>query len=260
VGDDDGIRLVERFLLSGEAEVWGDTEKGERQMAQGFTRLGTSANGGAVAGASALTPSVPPNIGVQAQQQRILEAMAKSVAEKSVSATTIADIVGCASISRATFYKHFVNKRECFYATADSFLVELRGTAEIAHAESEEGEGSRIDSVRDAIAAVIECLVAKPAHTKLLLVEAPIVDPEIVRDYRSLAITALERQLTNGDVASRPKADPEIAFGRAMVLIADYVAARQVEALPSLLPELVYIALLPYAGQEMALAQARLSR
>jgi len=245
------------FLLAGEAEVWGDTEKGERQMAQEFTRLGTSANGGAVAGSSALTPSVPPDVGFQAQQQRILEAMAKSVAEKSISATTIADIVGCASISRATFYKHFVNKRECFYATADSFLVELQGTAESAHAES---DGSRIDSVRDAIAAVLERLVAKPDHTKLLLVEAPIVDPEIVRDYRSLAMIALERQLTNEDVASRPKADPEIAFGRAMVLIADYVAARQFEALPSLLPELVYIALLPYAGQETALAQARLSQ
>ena len=37
-------------------------------------------------------------------------------------------------------------------------------------------------------------------------------------------------------------------------------SARQFEALPSLLPELVYIALLPYAGQETALAQARLSQ
>ncbi len=227
-------------------------------MAQEFTRLGMSGNGGAVAGSSVLTPSLPPDIGVRAQQQRILEAMAKSVAEKSISATTIADIVGCASISRATFYKHFVNKQECFYATADSFLVELQGTAETAHAES---EGSRIDSVRDAIAAVLEILVAKPDYTKLLLVEAPIVDPEIVRDYRNLAMVALERQLTNedGDDAPRARADPEIAFGRAMVLIADYVAASQVEALPTLLPELVYIALLPYAGQDAALAQARLS-
>jgi AcrR family transcriptional regulator len=238
-------------------EVWGDTEEGERQMAQGFTRLGTGAYGGAVAGSGLLTPNVPPDIGVQAQQQRILEAMAKSVAEKSISATTIADIVGCASISRATFYKHFLNKRECFYATADFFLAELQAAAGTAHTQS---GGSPTDSVRDAIAAVLQVLVAKPDYTKLLLVEAPIVDPEIVRGYRSLVLAALERQLANGDGASRARADPEIAFGRAMVLIADYVAARQVEALASLLPELVYIALLPFAGQETALAQARLSR
>jgi AcrR family transcriptional regulator len=228
-------------------------------MAQGFTRvgIGANANGGAVAGSSALTPSIPLDIGTQAQQQRILEAMAKSVAEKSISATTIADIVGCASISRATFYKHFVNKRECFYATADSFLVELQGTAKNAH---EGSDGSRIDSVRDAIAAVLELLVAKPDYTRLLLVEAPVVDPEIVRRYRNLAMAALERQLASGDGSPQAEADPEIAFGRAMVLIAGYVAASQIEELPSLLPELVYIALLPYAGQEAALAQARLSR
>lgn len=228
-------------------------------MAQEFTRLGigANANGAAVAGSSALLPSIPPDLGVQAQQRRILEAMAKSVAEKSISATTIADIVGCASISRATFYKHFVNKHECFYATADSFLVELQGTAESAH---EESEGSQVDSVRDAIAAVLELLVAKPDFTRLLLVEAPIVDPEIVREYRNVAMAALERRLTRGDGSPRAEADPVIAFGRAMVLIADYVAASQIEELPSLLPELVYIALLPYAGQETALAQARLSR
>lgn len=226
-------------------------------MAQGLTGLGFGTDGGAVAGSSVLTPSVPPDIGARAQQQRILAAMAKSVAEKSISATTIADIVGCASISRATFYKHFSNKQECFYATADAFLAELQGAAAVAYASSQD---SPVDSVRDVIAAVLELLSAKPDYAKLLLVEAPIVDPEIVRRYRKFVMTALEKQLAAMDSARRAEADPEIAFGRAKVLIADYVAAGQVEDLPSLLPELVYIALLPYAGQETALAQARLSR
>jgi AcrR family transcriptional regulator len=225
-------------------------------MAQGFTRLGVGTDGGAVAGSSVLTPSVPQDIGMRSQQQRILEAMAKSVAEKSISATTIADIVGCASISRATFYKHFTNKRECFYATADAFLEELQGAAVVAYAHSD----SPIDSVRDVIAAVLELLAAKPDYAKLLLLEAPIVDPEIVRRYRKFAMGALEKQLAAEDGARQAEADPEIAFGRAKVLIADYLAAGQVEDLPSLLPELVYIALLPYAGQDAALAQAQLSR
>ena len=63
--------------------------------------------------------------------------MAKSCAEKSFSATTIADIVGHASISRATFYKHFGNKRDCFDATAKVFLTELQRTAEVALATSD---------------------------------------------------------------------------------------------------------------------------
>lgn len=256
---DDGIRQqsVTSKCSSGEAEVLDNTEKGERQMAQRPTRLGIGTDGGAVAGSSALTPSIPQDIGARAQQQRILEAMAKSVAEKSTSATTIADIVGCASISRATFYKHFTNKRECFFATADSFLEELQGAAVVAYARSEDSPAA---SVRDVIAAVLELLAAKPDYTKLLLVEAPIVDPEIVRRYRTFVIGALGKQLAGEDGGRRAEADPEIAFGRAKVLIAGYIAAGQVADLPSLLPEMVYIALLPYAGQDAALEQARLSR
>ncbi len=234
-----------------------NTEKGERQTAQRLTRFGAGSDGGALAGPSVLTPSVPPDISARAQQQRILEAMAKSVAEKSISTTTIADIVGCASISRATFYKHFTNKRECFYATADAFLEELQSAAVIAYTRSED---SPMASVRDVIAALLELLAAKPDHTKLLLVEAPIVDPEIVRRYRNFAIGALKKQLAAKDGTRRSEADPEIAFGRAKVLIADYVAAGQVDDLPSLLPDLLYIALLPYVGRETALEQARLSR
>lgn len=234
-----------------------NTEKGERQMAQGFTRLGIGTDGGAVARPNVLVPSVPQDIGTRSQQQRILEAMAKSVAEKSVAATTIADIVGCASISRATFYKHFTNKQECFCATADAFLAELQGAAVVAYTRSED---SPMASVRDVIATVLELLAAKPDYTKLLLLEAPIVDPEIVRRYRNFAIGALKKQLAAEDGTRRAEADPEIAFGRAKVLIADYVAAGQTEDLPSLLPEMVYIALLPYAGQDAALEQARLSR
>lgn len=205
-----------------------------------------------------LTPRLPQDIGMRSQRKRILEAMAQSVAEKTFSATTIADIVNHARISRGTFYKHFANKQECFYATADTFLIELQGAAAIAYARSE--DTSPVGAVRDVITAVVEELATKPAQAKMLLVEAPIVDPEIVRRYRKFVIVALEKQLRAGGVTRAGKADPEIAFGRAKVLIADYVAAGKVEHLPSLLPELVYIALLPYAGQNTALAQAQITR
>ena len=227
-----------------------NTGKGERQMAQEFKTAG----GGGPVKSGVLTPQVPQDIGVQYQRQRVLEAMAKSCAEKSFSATTIADIVGHASISRATFYKHFANKQECFYAAANTFLVELQGAAAIAYARSEDPP---VDIVRDVIAAVLGHLAAKPEYTKLLLLEASIVDPEIVRRYRKFVLEALEQQLQTGDGLEHERADPEIAFGRAKVLIANYVAADQVERLPSLLPELVYIALLPYAGQATALAEAQ---
>jgi AcrR family transcriptional regulator len=227
-------------------------------MAQKFRGVGDVAGSDALRKSGVLTPSLPQDIGVRSQRQRIFEAMAKSCAEKTYSATTIADIVGCASISRGTFYKHFSNKQECFYATADTFLVDLQGDAAVAYARSE--NVLPVEAVRDVIAAVLQGLAARPDQAKMLLVEAPIVDPEIVRRYRSFVIRALEKQLRAGGIVGSGKADPEIAFGRAKVLIADYVIAGQVEKLPTLLPELVYIALLPYAGQDAALAQAQIDR
>jgi AcrR family transcriptional regulator len=221
------------------------------------SRTGEETRGGASVSPGILTPSVPQDIGVQTQRHRILEAMAKSCAEKTFSATTIADIVSHASISRGTFYKHFTNKQDCFYAAADTFLLELQSAAAIAYARSADLPTEMVCGV---ISAVLETLAAKPEQARLLLVEAPLVDPEIVRRYRNFVMGALEKQLRAGGMIGHGKADPEIAFGRAKVLIADYVAAGQVEQLPELLPELVYIALLPYAGQETALEQAEASR
>jgi hypothetical protein len=51
--------------------------------------------------------------------------------------------------------------------------------------------------------------------------------------------------------------DPRIAFGRAQVLIYSQITAGQAKRLPELLPEIVYIALLPFSGHEQALRQAR---
>ncbi len=204
-----------------------------------------------------LTPSIPWDIAARAQRERILEAMVKSCDEKTFALTTIADIVAHAAISRATFYKHFPNKVDCFSAAADDFLAELQVAAAAARAA---GDGTKVEEIRTAIAAVLERLAAKPAHAKLLLLEAPSVNPEIVRGYRRLATAALAAELNDADDARAAGADPKIAFGRAKVLLANYIAAGAVERLPALLPELVYLALLPYVGQDSALAGAKAAR
>lgn len=207
-----------------------------------------------------LRPSVPWDIGARSQRQRIFDAMAKTSAEKTFSGATIADIVGHASISRATFYKHFANKRECFEATVNAFVEELQGVGREAYKESD-GVGPEPDAVRMVVTAIVEHLAAKPDHAKLLLMESTVVDPLIVQRYRGLVLSALESQRRDGvDGAPGESTDPEAAFGSAVVLVAGHLNSGQAQDLKSLIPELIYITLRPYAGQEVALAQARLSR
>jgi AcrR family transcriptional regulator len=211
---------------------------------------------GALQEGGILTPKIPWDIAVRNQEERILRAMTTNCAEKTFVGTTIADIVGTAGISRATFYKHFANKVECFHATVGRFVDELRRTAEQAATSANSAGSSRI---RATTAAVLEQLAAAPESTTLLLIEAPAVDPEIVRHYRRLTLDALTAEMVAAGTSTRAGADPELTFGRAKVLLADCVVGGEAERLPSLLPELVYIALLPYAGQQGALEQARLS-
>ncbi len=47
---------------------------------------------------------------------RLLEGMARAVAEKGYAETTVADIVRAAAVSRRSFYEHFATKAECLIA------------------------------------------------------------------------------------------------------------------------------------------------
>jgi hypothetical protein len=58
---------------------------------------------------------------------------------------------------------------------------------------------------------------------------------------------------------SPPHTDPRLSFGRAQVLIYNQIVAGDTQRLAALLPDVVYLALLPLAGHEEALRQARLA-
>lgn len=54
--------------------------------------------------------------GGEAARRRLVDAMAAVVGEKGYAATTIADVVARAHVSRRTFYEHFADKEECLLA------------------------------------------------------------------------------------------------------------------------------------------------
>ena len=188
-------------------------------------------------------------------RQHIVDAMIESCAEKTYAATTIADIVKRASISRTTFYKRFDNKRACFDAALDSCIVEIQAAATAAHDPSD----SPSEAVRKAVGAVLELMAEKPALAQLVMSDAITVEPAILDRYRSLMIPALENIWEEAGIPRRPDgADPLLAFGRAQVLIFNQIAAGRTKQLPDLLPEIVYIAVLPFAGHDEATRQAQL--
>lgn len=181
--------------------------------------------------------------------------MIDSCAEKTYAATTISDIVGRASISRTTFYKHFADKRACFDATLEFGLEELRAIAAASVSEAD----SPAEAVRKTSAAILETLAARPELAQLLAAEAIAVDPSSPHRFGKLLVPALEG-LWRQDGAPVRHTDPGLVAGRAQLLIFSEIAGGQAHRLPQLHPEIVYLALVPFAGHEEAVRQSRLAR
>lgn len=204
---------------------------------------------------SVLDPTVPIDVGVASQRARIIEAMLESCAEKTYAGTTIADIVSRASISRTTFYKRFAGKRECFDATLDWCVERLTTAIRESHAAGD----APAEAVRKGAAAMLELMAVQPALAQLAMGEAAAVDPDVIQRYRKLLVPALEGLWDAAGEPRRGSGDVAVSFGQAQILVFNQVVAGRTAQLPELLPELVYIALLPFAGHDEALKQARIA-
>ena len=204
---------------------------------------------------SILEPTVPIDVGVLSQRQRIIEAMVASCAKKTYAETTIADLVSRACISRTTFYKRFTGKKECFDAAVDWCIEELEGAAASAHSSSD----SPPEAVRKATAATLGLMAANPALAQFVTGEAVAAEAAVVDRYRDLLMPAVESLWADADQPHDQYADPRLAFGRTQVLIYNQIIVHGAESLPDLLPEIAYILVLPFAGHDEALKQAQLA-
>lgn len=188
------------------------------------------------------------------QRRRILDAMVACCAEKTYSGTTIAELVRRGAVSRTTFYKLFTDKRDCFDAAVTLCIERLSATLAAAAV----GCDSPAEATRRATAAGLGLLAAEPELALVLGGDVLGVDPGLVDRYSRMMIPALEQLWAEAGEPPRKHSSPGLAFGRAQLLVFHEVAAGRAERLPALAPNLVYLAIAPFAGHEEALRQARL--
>ena len=113
------------------------------------------------------------------QRERLLDAVPRVVAERGYEATSVADIVKAAAVSRNAFYKNFADKQECFAAAHDAghewlFEVLMRPCDATATIE---------ERVERSLAAGLDALASEPDVARLLFVEAPSAGEEIALRY-----------------------------------------------------------------------------
>ncbi len=113
------------------------------------------------------------------QRQRLLQAAPAAVAERGYEATSVADIVKRAAVSRNAFYGNFSDKQACVAQAHDDrhqWLFEILTGACVEGATLEE----RVDA---SLSAGLEALAAEPKVARFLFVEAPAAGEEIALRY-----------------------------------------------------------------------------
>ncbi len=201
--------------------------------------------------------SLPEPLITHSQRERILVAMADTCAERGYGATTIADVCEPAGVSRATFYELFKDKEDCFHAAMELSLADAMGRIVAVYSPDKPWA----TMVRDAAAAFLDLLASRPAFARMALVEAPSSGERAFELYAS-GKRVLQSLLERGrddpvEEEAIPSSAGRAAISAAESLIVGQILAGNTARLPELLPDIVYITMVPYLGQEEALRQSR---
>jgi len=105
---------------------------------------------------------------VSSQRARLLAAMATVVAEKGYAATTVADVVSTAGVSRSTFYELFASKEACFLDAYNQGVEDLiRAVRKAVH----EGDGDWRAQLRAGIRAYLAQLARMDHFARMYIDE-----------------------------------------------------------------------------------------
>ena len=194
------------------------------------------------------------------QRGRMLDAIASAVARKGYAATTVADVVAGAGVSRKTFYEHFRDKEDAFLCAFDAGVEAL--LAAIAEARPPAGDESWLGLMRARVRAYLETLAREPAFAVTFLLEVFVAGPRALQRraevmdrfaqlYRDLHAEA-RRQYP--DMPSVPEPIFAAAVGAVNELVSGYVRQGRAAEVIDLEPAIVYLQVALFAGHEQAAA------
>jgi AcrR family transcriptional regulator len=104
--------------------------------------------------------------------------LAEAIADKGYAATTIADVVMHARVSKRTFYEHFADKEACLMALYEQGCVYLLA---VVRSAATNGSSSWKTMINDGVTAYLNALESMPAVTRTLLVEIQAAGPKAYR-------------------------------------------------------------------------------
>lgn len=175
------------------------------------------------------------------QRERLIDGMARTVCEQGYPATSVADVLREARVSRRTFYERFADKEDCFLAAYDTIVALCLDRVRSAYL----GAPSWHEGIARALDALLEVLAAEPAYARLGVVEVLAAGPRglIRRDEtlrRFVEFIDIGRQQIPGPVSAPPDLVGQAIAGGIYELLYSHIVRGETQRLPELSGEMLH--------------------
>ena len=197
--------------------------------------------------------ALPADLVAEVQRIRLLEAMLRVVGEVGYAGTTVQLVLERAGTSRRVFYRHFGDKESCFLAAYDAGVAQVEQQVFAATATA---EGWR-NRLRIGLAALLAFLDEEPEIGNALLVEVHAAGTEALTrrmEAMTKCAAALD-ELARGPEIDTPPVPSAITAEGVIGGVEQSLRARLRDGgggFTSLLPDLMYVAVLSYLGPAAA--------
>ncbi|HVQ57522.1 MAG TPA: hypothetical protein VMS60_01325 [Solirubrobacterales bacterium] len=179
--------------------------------------------------------------------------MLEAVGAEGYALASVRSVLGRTGLYRQAFYDHFADKQDCYLQAYDHGVEQVETRVRAAAGDASSWRAG----LRAGMGAMLDFIEAEPDVGRALLVEVHAAGPEALakRDaaVRQLG-TYLDQARDDGAAAAPAIASEAVAAGIHSVLHAR-LAAHEDDGFRRLLPEFMYIAVLPYYGAEAASAE-----
>jgi AcrR family transcriptional regulator len=189
----------------------------------------------------------------RSKRQRILDGMLEAVGEVGYESTSVRTVLDCADLYRQAFYDNFSSKEDCYLLAYDAGIKRVEAGVRAAAA----GEDSWRGQLRAGLGALLDFLDGEPDVGRALVVEVhPAGPPALAK--RTAAMERARDFLDRGRIeagmngSEPPRLTPEAIASGIHMVIHSRLAAGDRDGFRELLPELMYVAVLPYFGPEAA--------
>lgn len=193
-----------------------------------------------------------------AARERIASAMVRLVGTRGYDTVSVEAVCELAGVEPVLFERHFADKERCFLSLHAQIAAELCRLLRSAW----QVPSSWHDRIWAAGWAAMRFLGEDPVRTRFLLVEVNGIG-RVARAHRDEVLRGLAELIDEGrrDLAGAPpRVSPcsaEVVAGAIYRMIVDRVEAGAIDRGENFLPELVYVAVMPYMGAAIAEQELR---